>query len=383
MSFYLAFKEMWRNKGRFFLFSLVIALITILVLFIAALAQGLALANKEYIEKLNADLIVFQEKVELSTSTSRVGLDKLNNLRRVPGVADVGPIGFSSGSLVFADGQEALDVALVGVQPGKPGMPPVYNGNSFRSDRGYYAVLDGSIASRNEVKVGDEITIKTIVGSEDKFYQFQVVGVTDGRQYLYQPSVFMPLQTWEKIRPQASIEGQNQSDLVSNVMAIKLTDPENWEAMAKTIESQVSGIEVVDRKTAYQSSPGYSAQQSTLNTQQGFTLLIGILVIGGFFQIQTLQKVPQIGMLKAIGANNKIVALTVIMQIILVTFIGVALGSIGTFLLTLGLPGSVPITLTGSTAILTIATLLLIGPIGGLVSVRLAIKVEPLTALGM
>jgi len=65
MSYYLAFKEVWRNKGRFFLFSLVIALITILVLFIAALAEGLAAANKQYLEKLDADLIVFQEKVEL------------------------------------------------------------------------------------------------------------------------------------------------------------------------------------------------------------------------------------------------------------------------------------------------------------------------------
>lgn len=381
MSFYLASKEVWRNKGRFFLFSMVIALITVLVLFIAALAQGLGLANKEYIEKLNAELIVFQEKVEFSTTASRIGLDKLNNLRRIPGVADIGPIGFSSASLEFADGQEALDVALVGVQPGKPGMPSIFSGNAFKSDRGYYAVIDGSIASRNGVKVGNEITVKTIVSSEEKFYQFQVVGVTDGRQYLYQPSIFLPFDTWEKIRPQATSE--SQSNLVSNVIAVKLTDPENWEVMAKTIESQVGGVEVADLKTAYESTPGYSAQQSTLNTQQGFTLLIGILVIGGFFQIQTLQKVPQIGVLKAIGANNKIVAQTVIMQIILVTIVGVALGSIGTFLLTLALPSGIPIILTGNTAILTIGTLLLIGPIGGLVSVRLAIKVEPLTALGM
>jgi len=31
----------------------------------------------------------------------------------------------------------------------------------------------------------------------------------------------------------------------------------------------------VDRKTAYESTPGYSAQQSTLNTQASFALLIG------------------------------------------------------------------------------------------------------------
>ncbi len=389
MSFYLASKEVWRNKGRFFLFSLVIALITVLVLFIAALAQGLALANKEYIEKLNAELIVFQEKVELSTTASRVGLDKLNDLRRVPGVADIGAIGFSSASLELGGTRTgalrqfsgSLDIALVGVQSGKPGMPPAFSGSAIKSNRGYSALIDGTIATREGIKVGDEITIKTIVGSDDKYYQFQVIGITDGRQYFYQPAIFVPFDTWDKIKPQATATGQ--SGLVANVVAVKLTDPQDWQAMAKKIQSQVSGVEVVDRKTAYESAPGYSAQQSTLNTQQGFTLLIGILVIGGFFQIQTLQKVPQIGVLKAIGAGNAIIAHTVIMQIILVTIIGVAMGSIGTFLLSLGLPSGIPILLTGNTAAITIITLLLIGPLGGLVSVRMALKVEPLTAFGM
>ena len=35
MAFYLSIKEVWRNRGRFLLFSLVIALITLLVLFVA------------------------------------------------------------------------------------------------------------------------------------------------------------------------------------------------------------------------------------------------------------------------------------------------------------------------------------------------------------
>ena len=48
MPIYLAAKEMWRFKGRFLLIASVIALITTLVLFVAALAEGLgsgALAN--------------------------------------------------------------------------------------------------------------------------------------------------------------------------------------------------------------------------------------------------------------------------------------------------------------------------------------------------
>jgi putative ABC transport system permease protein len=55
MAFYLALKEIWRNKGRYFLFSLVIALIAVLVLFIAALNEGLSSVNKEYLDKLDAN----------------------------------------------------------------------------------------------------------------------------------------------------------------------------------------------------------------------------------------------------------------------------------------------------------------------------------------
>ena len=45
--------------------SLVIALITLLVLFIAALGEGLANGNRQYVANLDAQLIVFLEKIGL------------------------------------------------------------------------------------------------------------------------------------------------------------------------------------------------------------------------------------------------------------------------------------------------------------------------------
>ena len=57
---HLALREVWRNRGRFLLFSLVVALITVLILFVAALGEGLGSGNREYIEKLDADLIVWR-----------------------------------------------------------------------------------------------------------------------------------------------------------------------------------------------------------------------------------------------------------------------------------------------------------------------------------
>jgi putative ABC transport system permease protein len=381
MSLYLSFKEIWRNKGRFFLFSLVIALITVLVLFIAALAEGLATANKEYLEKMNADLLVFQENTDLSTTSSRLSRSRMNDLLRVPGVEEVGPVGFSNSKIIFDDGLETIDVALIGVESGKPGSPPVFVGDEIRSNRGNVVVLDETLAAEAGLNVGDQITIRSIQGTEEQYFTLEVVGITDSRQYFFLPSIFVPFRTWDQIKPQPAVGVGNEN--ITNILAVRLQDGNNWESMAVNIQNQVEGVEAVDKKTAYEAAPGYQAQQSTLDTQRGFSLLIGVLVIGGFFQIQTLQKVPQIGVLKAIGTANRTVALAVILQIILVTVFGVILGTLVSLALAVGIPGNVPIIFTGSSVILAILSLLLIGPIGGIVSVRLALRVEPLRALGM
>ena len=149
------------------------------------------------------------------------------------------------------------------------------------------------------------------------------------------------------------------------------------------MQAEVGGIEAVDRQTAFENTPGYTEQQSTLQTQNAFALLIGVLVIGGFFQIQTLQKVPQIGMLKAIGTPNTIVALAAMIQILAVTLLGVAIGSLVTYGLTLGFPPNIPIVFQLGSGAIAVGSILLMGPIGGLVSIRHSLRVEPLIALGL
>ncbi len=381
MGFYLAFKEVWRNRGRFFLFSLVIALITILVLFTAGLAEGLAFANKEYLSKLDAELIIFQKNVDTSIAASRIGRSKLNDIRRVPGVQDIGAIGFSNGSLVNAD-QENINVSLVGVEPNKPGNPLVLEGSPLNTSGGNEVVIDGNLASREGIQVGDTITIKTIQGTRDQFYRLRVAGLTSGQQYLYAPSIFIPYSTWDRIRPQGATSS-GLVEIVSNIVAVKIAPETTPDIVRANILSQVAEVEVTDVQTAIESLPGYSAQQSTLTTQQVFTLLIGVLVVGGFFQIQLLQKIPQIGVLKAIGTSNFIVATAVVTQIVIVTTFGVILGGLVTGGLAMGLPGTVPVRFTGEAVGIALGLLLAIGPAGGLVSVLRAITVEPLLALGL
>ncbi len=382
MSFYLAFKETWHSRGRFALIALIVALITTLVLFIAALTEGLGAGNREYIEKLGGELVVYQANTELNISASRIGRSLLRNIRRVEGVAEVGQISTSTGTLVFDDERPPLEVSLIGVEAGSPGEPPAFAGRGLTRNRANEAVLDRNTALRRNIQVGERITLKTIQGTEEEFYDLTVTGISDGRQFFIQPSVFVPLLTFEKVRPQGNGDAA-QDELISNIVAVKVQDPSQQQFVAQRIEEQVDDVEVVDRPTAYQATPGYSAQQSTLDTQRYFTLFIGVLVIGGFFQIQTLQKVAQIGMLKAVGAPNRVIAGAAITQIVSINALGVLLGTAGSLLLSLVFPVEVPIIFTGESVATAVAALLLIGPLGGLVSVWALLRVEPLTALGL
>ena len=395
MGIFLAFKELWRSKGRYLLVSMVVALITALVLFIAGLAEGLGAGNIEYLSKLNADLLLYQQDVDVSIAASKLPLADLNDVRRVQGVTAVSPINFSRVSIIpdsqpVMPGAGPLDVTLIQVEPGQPGEPPVQQGEQLRNRRGKDAIIDANVARQMRLQVGDTFTIKSIQGTEDEFYALQVVGITDSRQYSIQPSIVVPFLAGEDIKPGPTPGSSPAAELDCNIIAIRVdkpADPDGAAAyldlMKARLENQVSGIEAVDIKTAYENTPGYSAQQGTLNTQRYFALIIGVLVLGGFFQIQALQKVPQIGVLKAIGAPNGVIAVAQIIQTIVVTTFGVGLGAAGTLGLALGLPPGIPIVFTQQSVGAAVLSLLLIGPLGGLVSVRYSLAVEPLKALGL
>lgn len=378
LAFYLALKEVFRNRGRFLLVSLVIALITLLVLFIAALGEGLANGNREYVSQLDAQLIVFLEKSDYIISASRLETNTARTVRRADGVADAGPIYTSTTQIVSLP--KPLKVSMLGAEPGRPGMPVVIEGREFRGGEAREAVIDRNVALRTDIKAGDEIRIRSTQGTKDQFFTLKVVGLTQGQSYLFQPTIFVPPSTWEKIRPQSESDLRDDTPY-PNIIVVKLIDPTQIDLIHRRLIANVPNIEVADLATTINNIPGYSAQQGTVQTQGFFTLLIGVLVIGGFFQIQILQKVPQIGVLKAIGSSNAVVGLAAVIQIMVVTAIGVAIGGGFTYLFSLGFPPTIPLVFNGSRSLIAILLLLLIGPLGGMISIVYAVRIEPLKAL--
>ncbi|RRR66085.1 MAG: ABC transporter permease [Candidatus Viridilinea halotolerans] len=383
-SLYLAVTEIARNKLRFVVVFLIVALITILVLFTAALGDGLAQSTSEYLDGLDASLLAFQSDVNYQIPASRLGRSRLNAIRRVPGVLAVGPIGVSSATIIAVDGVacKELSAALIGVEPRAPGSPPVLRGDPLANSRAADAVVDQHIVERLGLPIGATITLKVVQGMEEQHYNLRVVGATSGSKINFTPAIFVPLQRWDRIRPQEQVGGSG-NEIIFNIVAVQLDGSVPSATVADEVMVQVAHVEMTDPVTAYKATQGYQDMQSTLSLQQGFVLVIVVLIIGSFFQIQTLQKVAQIGMLKAIGASSWTVVGALLFQIMLTLLVGLSVGLAAVWLLAQALPTGIPLVFSGGKIAVAIASILAAGPLAAMLAVRTILKIEPLRALGL
>ena len=172
LAVYLSFKEFWRNRARFFLVSLVIALITILVLFIAGLGEGLGTNNRQYLENLDAQLVVFRDKADFVIPASRLEQTAAAQIREIEGVADAGGIATSGVAIMLPD-DEVLKVALLGVEPGRPGAPEALQGQSLSESAGNEVVIDQNVIDRTSIKIGDTIRVRSNSGRRGCLLRFE------------------------------------------------------------------------------------------------------------------------------------------------------------------------------------------------------------------
>jgi len=83
----------------------------------------------------------------------------------------------------------------------------------------------------------------------------------------------------------------------------------------------------------------------------------------------------------ALDASGRLLTVTPQLPLYVGTHHTLSVG--GTLALSLAFPPTFPIIFTGSSVATAVGSLLLIGPVGGLVSIRYSLRIEPLRALGL
>lgn len=359
--------EIRRRKVQFALIATVVALISYLVLMINGLGVGLNVAAGSALRSFNADALAYSDESGISVIRSELSQAAVDRATALPGVEAAAPLGYVAANYRSANG-EISSAAFLGFDPGTIAAPRVTAGRPLTpgDERGMLA--DRTFLRAAGLAVGDTVQVSVRLVT----MEFTIVGEIDEGQFFFQPAVYILRDTWRELKYGANA----QDGPVASIVLLR------GEGLPGT---RAEGIEVVSKSTAFSNIEGVSGQQSTVMFLRFFGYLIGALVIGVFFYVLTLQKIPNIGVLKALGASNFFVFRQLLVQAVFVAIIGLAVALPLAYLTNWGLdqlPNPVPIAFTAGTWVTTSILLVLMSLIGTIFSGRQVLRVDPIIALG-
>ncbi|EYB67080.1 hypothetical protein DEIPH_ctg052orf0087 [Deinococcus phoenicis] len=353
---YLALRELRHHRFRSLLIGGIVALIAFMVFMLTGLTRGLAHDNAALLIETRAAAFVTSKDAEGVFTRSFLTLDDVRRVQAAAG-QDATPLAQSFAS--FSNGSRQLSAVLVGVEAGSFMAPEVAEGTALRASS-VGAVVDESLRE-DGVALGDTLTLKP--GGDT----VQVTGFTRGARLNHQPVVFVTLDRWHALNP--------RTQGTVNAVALKT-------AAAADRLAGVDGLGLLTRAQTLQALPGYREEQGSLTMIQVFLVVVAAFVMAVFFYVLTLQKTPQFGLLKAIGASTRTLAGSLIAQMLLLTVLAVAAAALVTLGATALLPAGLPFALTPATLLGASALLTLVAALSSLLSLRSIARVDPLIAIG-
>lgn len=371
---FLARKELWFSKRRFFLIGFIIVLITWLVFLLSGLGNGLSDLGTAVIRYSDMDLAVFQEESEFTLGKSTLPQSLVDEVAQLDGVEAAAGISTAPGSILqgaSADEESGkkTSVLFIGVEPGSFIEPAVISGEALEAGQPNRVLVDSSLMAEG-FALGDTITLSSI-GTE-----YEIGGFVDNQKLNHMPAVYVTSDTLREFKYMVPGSDMGIEDPIN---AVFLTGKD---LDSKQIAATIDGVEVGNKKESLNGVPGYKAESGTISMMLWLLIFISAFVIAVFFYVLTTQKVNQFGVMKAIGASNGFVIRSVMSQVFLLSTVSILIGVGLTYLTTLALPEGMPFNLLPEMVVMYSLVLLGTSLIGALFSIRSITKIDPITALG-
>ncbi|MET7378728.1 ABC transporter permease [Streptomyces sp. NPDC005526] len=340
---FVAWRDLRFAKGRFALMGAVVVLITLLVGLLSGLTAGLAGENTSAVRGLPADHLAFAAPPggrPVSFTGSALPPTALDRwARRVPYAEPVAIRTLEA----EARGRTAA-VSEFAVRPGS-GIAPagVAPGRAVLSVKAAAAL---GVAAGDRVRLGSaEWTVATVAGGASYSHTPVVWTAFDGG-----PATVIALRT-------------NGADVPAG--------------------DRAAGTRTLGRDDALDAIGSYRAENGSLQLMRGFLFVISALVVGAFFTVWTIQRAPDIAVLKALGASTPYLLRDALGQAVLLLVAGTLSGTaLAVAVGALVRGGDVPFALDVPTVLVPAAVTVLLGVLGATLSVRRITAVDPLTALG-
>lgn len=379
---FLGLRELAFARGRFGLMGLVVALIALLVVVLSGLSSGLVDDGISGLQQLPVTAFAFDRGTQVDSAFSRstVDMQQAAAWRRQPGVADVALFGnalVNATAVAARTGRHVpVDLALFGVAPRSFLAPRAARGSGLTAADPTGIVISATL-EKTGVSVGDTVVVDRL-GT-----RLTVVGVTAGqRTFGHVEVAYTPLRTWQQVHA-----GARPGDPVppaayrqATAVALRAQNGASLDLAAGDAAARTTSRTL---EQSYASSPGYTAETSTLTLIRVFLYVISALVIGAFFTVWTIHRRHELAVIRAMGAGTGSLVRDTVGQaaflLVGATAVGLLVG-LGAGALLSGT--SMPFALEAAPLAGATVSLIALGLVGAAAAALRITRIDPLAALG-
>lgn len=374
----LAYRDIRHNLGRFLLTCFGLSLLLGVVLSMIGIYRGLVEDALTLVRTPAVDVWVVESGTRGPfAEASRIPGDTREAIARLQGVRAAGSVTYQS--VETRNGREKLRLYVVGYEPGRPGGPEgIIAGRSIGKSH-YEMIADKrtGLSLGNRIKLGrDTFTVVGLTGNQVSSGGDPVIYVTLKDSQRLQFELAPPAARREIARGSAP----GNTDTINAVIARVSPNisPESvaeaarrWKhlaAMSQTEQELILTRSVVER----------ARKQIGLFT--ALLLIVSAVIIALIVYTMTMDKLREIATLKLIGAPDRTIVGLILQQALAMGTIGFGVGA----LLITGIKDYFPrrVVLQPEDGLALAAAVLFICVLSSTLGVRLALKVDPATALG-
>ncbi|WP_435644468.1 FtsX-like permease family protein [Streptomyces sp. H49] len=371
---FLALLELKAARGRFLLMGSVVVLVAALVGIVSGFTTGLGDDTVSALRRLPATHIAFAAGSD-SDQFARGLIDErtVDGWRRETGVSAT-PLGVAI-TRGTTDRHVEVDLAAFGVEPGAFTDPGADDGKPLAA-----SAPQGIVVSRQ--LVGDGVRIGDTLAIDRLGIRLKVVGTTGRSSYGHVPAAYVTADTWRRIRFTAPGTDARPGDLPRQYSAMALKLPAGFDGTTLADADRRHHTATVPLRDAFAAAPGYEGERLTMTSIQTFLFLIAPLVVGAFFAVWTVQRTPELALLRALGASRRRLLGHTLAQAAVVVVAGTAVGAVLASAVGLFVGEQVPFSLPTAALATTMAAVTLVGLAGSAFTLRRVTTVDPMIMLG-
>lgn len=358
-------REFGRHKLRTILTMLGVTIGIFLVTSISSFSEGITYYVNDQIA-VTSGLVTVVEKgvMGFMIQQSEIDQDLVEDVESISGVEKVAPLLFAT-----LDGVGSVTGTTIESEDIIRGINiEIKEGRDYEEGQ-KEIVLGYTYAERNDYVVGDTIKIEEV--------EFEVVGILEetGRDD-FDNSVAMPLSDLQEI---ADKEG------IISIMMVQPLTPADADLIEQAINDDFDDIQAASDKSIMNSVNEMTSQLNLMTFALGsIAALISGIVIMNVMIISVRERRREIGTMKAVGATNKQILLTILLEAVTISvggaIVGVALSFGGASYLNMILLQPIAL-VTPRLVVQGILFAAFIGIVSGILPARHAARLSPIEAL--